>query len=526
MRTKHLLITVTLLSSIWLSSCGATGPDPAPPQPTDNPSLAQDLPQATAIPDANEPAESIVEDVAEPTDATPTPVPPATVGEDIVSNQVTAGEGQAGITAFSAPADQVIRIEAVSIDGQGAFEVSVRDKFDSLLASVGTEPLQSAVTLSELRLPYDGDYDVVVNSVDSIQTIDITVSVLDGASASGQLTAIGDSIDAAVSEANQFHVYSVSLTEADIVDLGAVATNTEPLTRDLDLRMSLFGPDGALVTSVDDVTPAADLNAVLEGFVVPVTGNFVAVVSNVDGTVGDYQFRLRSADAAAEVPADVVYNAEYTVRFTDGDNLVAAFDGTIGDVLEIAVTDVDFGLDVATYLYNPAGQVIAFASNANAAGSEIIPEIQLPYSGRYTLEIEPVGNGEATFALLPLTVQELTGGGVFGEEAEGSRLGEFQDESVFHMYQFNATAGDTVNIEVINNAEEPVGFSSQPSLDIGFALLAPNGEQLAFADELDPETNVDAALNDFVVDQTGSYIIVVYAFAGGEGRYELFYSRN
>ncbi len=528
MRPKHLSAFILLAASTALAGCGGGANDQSVlPVATDSPSLAQDMPQATPLPDSNQPEPSIVEDVAEPTDATPTAVPSASVGDAIVMEQITVGEGQVGISSFSSPADQVIQVEAVSISGEGAFEISVRDRFGSLLASIAPEPLQSSVLLSELRLPYDGNYDILVYSPEAVQTVEVTVLVLDGATSSGTLSNLGDSIDAAMTEINQHHVYNLSLTEADIISLGAFAVDSEPLTRDLDLQLTLFGPDGALVTFVDDVVPATDLNAVLNGLVVPSSGEYIVVVSNVEGTVGEYQLRLRSdTDAIAEDPPDVVYNAEYEVQFTDGDSLVAEFDGTIGDVLQIAVTDVAFALDVSIFLYNPAGQAIAFASNEGVARSETISEVQLPSTGRYELEIIPIGNGTATFTLLPLTVEELTGGGVFADEADGNRLGEFEADSVFHMYQFNATAGDVVNIEVINNNSESVGFSNQAGLDIGFALLAPNGEEIAFADDLDPETNIDAALNDFVLDQTGSYIIVVYSFAGGEGRYELTFARN
>lgn len=530
MRSKHLYFIITLFLALSLVGCGAAGGgDAPPPAPTDNPSLAQDLPQATPVPDSSAPDEVLVEEVEEASDATPTAVPPAATGETIVNDQVTSGDGQLGITSFTSPADQVVQIEAIAIDGAGSFEISIRDKFNSLLATVESEPLEPSVLISEILLPYDGDYDILVNAVDTILTVEVTVSVLEAPSATGTITEIGESIDASITEVNTFHVYDVTLTEGDLVSLGAVAADAELLAPDLDLKMSLFGPDGALVTDIDDAVPASDLNPILNAFAVPQSGDYVAVVSNVAGSAGDYQFRLRSdAEAmAAEDPPDVVYNSEYEVLFTDGDNLVAEFDGAIGDVLQILVDDVAFGLDVAVYLYNPVGQVIAFASNDGTGRAETITEVQLPYTGRYELEIRPTGNGTATFAILPLTIEDLTGGGVFGEEAEGSRLGEFTEESAFHMYQFSATAGDAVTIQILNdNQASPNTFSNQLGLDIGFALLAPNGEQVTFADDLDPETNVDAALEDFIVEQTGSYIVVVYSFTGGEGRYELTYSKN
>jgi len=527
LRIRLTASAILLLVTMALGACSGGAPQV---DPTDNRSLAPDTVPEVEPQDIGDSEPDAVE-IESADDATPTSVPEAGAGEVIVNEtlSISAPENAGDSTQFTSPAGQTIRVRTRLTDGTGLYEVNIRDKFDNFVATLQSTEGETEAVISELTLPFDGQYDILVEPIEGTLSVELIVTVLGGPSGGGPLGGIGESLTSTMAEPYQFHLFTFSLTEGGVVTIGAVALEDTPLARDLDLKLSLLGPDGTLVAQVDDVAPAADLNAVVEGLIVPLSGEYVAIVSNVNSTTGDYQFRLQSdtEGAASEGDADIVYNAAYQASFTDGDSLTVSFNGTIGDVIQVEVTDIGANLDLDLYVYGPFDQIIGFAASSSVGDEEVLNELQLPYTGQYQLELRPAGFGNGAFTITRLDVESLTGGGVFGDEASGTRPGQMNARNVFHMYQFNGSAGDTIDIIVtdLNVQPTPQFGSNQTNLDVGFAVLAPNGTQLAFADSPPEDEPVDAALENFRLEQSGSYIIVVYSFSG-TGQYELSFSRE
>ena len=176
-------------------------------------------------------------------------------------------------------------------------------------------------------------------------------------------------------------------------------------------------------------------------------------------------------------------------------------------------------LKVDLRVYSPFNQVIAYAIDADYGQDSAINEMQLPYSGRYRVEITPHGTGQASFHLKRLAPSDLTGGGVFGDNPSGTRSGRINASDVYHYFQFNANGGEKITLRITST--NIVG-----ALDMGFAVLGPDGQQVVFADDSQGSNPLDPDLEKYQIEQTGTYTIVVYSFTDALGTYELSYSRE
>jgi hypothetical protein len=244
------------------------------------------------------------------------------------------------------------------------------------------------------------------------------------------------------------------------------------------------------------------------------------IVNDVGSAIGAYTFSITSdtTPPEAEGAPSIVYDSEYRADLVEGSNLNATFDGGVGDVLRIEVFNLDPEVDVDIYLKSPFGQIIAYAISANQGEAAAINEVQLPYAGRYQLELKPRGAGQASFRVGQLTTG-ATGGGIFGDELTKALPGSFSQPNVFHVYQFNASAGDKITLAVYS-------VNQEGQVDVGFALLGPNGLQLVFADDSTGDNPPDPELVDYEMTQTGVFTVIVYSFTSATGTYELEYSRK
>ena len=141
--------------------------------------------------------------------------------------------------------------------------------------------------------------------------------------------------------------------------------------------------------------------------------------------------------------------------------------------------------------------------------------MQLPYSGRYRLELRPTGSGEAAFAVTRLPSDQLSGGGVFGESTRETRSSEFSAPNVFHYYQFTAVPHDVISVSI----DLPEGSD----LILAMALLSPAGQEIAFVES---GGDLSFGLSSVDLRQTGTYTIIVYALNSTEGLYDLTFVRE
>lgn len=448
----------------------------------------------------------------------PTPQALYTPGSIILdSSQTVSLEGGPVELSFDSPARQVIRVDVNAIGGALRYELQLLDKFNNALAHLESRSAEASESIAEFALPYQGAYRIILMPLEGAGTRQIVVTALDAPSGGGTQAALSSWATAAVMAGHVYHTYAFPLAEGQVVTLAArAATPGQP-----DTHLDLYGPDGRLLAQADDALPGEDLDAVLAGFVAPLGGEYVAIITNLADTRGEYRFAVTPDDVPppAEGEADLVYDREYRAAFYEGSLLNLTFDGTVGDPLRIEVYAPDPSVDVDLRLYSPFGQVIAYALDNGSGEGERISEMQLPYTGQYRLEFTPYGSGEASFRLEQLDPSTLTGGGVFGDELAATRTGRLEAPGTFHYFQFNAEAGDRITL--VAQSESSVGL-----LDLGFAVLGPDGRQMVFADDSTSENPSDPELRGYEVSLTGTYTVVVYSFNDAQGTYELRYERQ
>ncbi len=440
---------------------------------------------------------------------------PGTIILDTTQN--VSLEGGAVEAAFDSPAMQAIRIDVNAIGGTARYEWRLVDKFDNALAFLESDGTAQAEAIAEFTLPYAGTYRVRLTPLEGAGTRQVVVTALDAPSGGAAFSSPGETGDGALTVEHVYHTYTFPLVEGQVVSIAAqAATAGQP-----DTRFDLYGPDGRLLAQADDTTPGIDLDAVLPGFVAPLPGTYVAIVTNFAGTSGDYRFTVSAGDEPplAEGEPDLAYDQQVRAAFFEGSPLSLSFDGALGDPLRIEVFDVEPGLDLDVRVISPFGQVIAYAIDSGPGQSEQIREMQLPTAGRYWLELTPFGSGQASFRVVQLQPGDLTGGGAFGDEPSGRRSGTINAPGAFHTFQFNARAGNRVTLVVTSQ-------STSGALDLGFALLGPDGRQTAFADDSTGGNPADPELRSYSLTQTGVYTVIVYSFNNALGTYELEYTRQ
>jgi hypothetical protein len=432
------------------------------------------------------------------------------------TNPISAAQGDEIELVFDAAAFQVISLDSVLVSGTLDYELHLVDMFGNFLIMLESSPGITTETVPEFSLPYEGTYRIVLLPLTGEGSVQVKVTGLEAASGGGVISGLGESVGGMVGTPRIYHTYQISLDEGDVVTVAAKA-NVKGAP---DMHLVFFGPDGRYITDADDVSPPEDLDAIVSGYVVPASGTYTAIVNNVGAAIGAYTFQVASDTVPPEAQGDpdITYNNDYAVNLFEGSNLTVTFDGNVSDVLSIEVLfSADDEVDADIYLKSPFGQIIAYATGAEEE-STAINEVQLPYAGRYQLEMKPYGGGQASFRL-NLLATSATGGGTFGDELNKVLPGSFAQPNVFHFYQFNASAGDKISLVVYSANQDG-------ELEIGFGLLGPNGQQLIFADDSEGDNPSDPELVDYEVAQTGTFTVIVYSFNDATGTYELEYSRK
>ncbi|NDJ35148.1 MAG: hypothetical protein GYB64_10815 [Chloroflexi bacterium] len=478
-----------LISLVALAGCTAD-PEPTPIVVPTVPVAADETPLPTEAPLPE-----------------PSPVPDAEIlFQDTVI--IAAPESPVSDLSFDAPAGEVIRVESRVQDGGVSYRLELIDMFNNLLAAFTADTARQTAALDEFTLPYGGLYMLRLTAVTGSGAVEVTVLPLELASGGGPIEP-GGTAEGLIYAPDVYHTFQIALEAGEVVTIATRAQEGGAL----DTRFALYGPDGRLIAEADDIDQPVDLNARLAGFVPEITGTYMLVVGSVGQAEGDYEVVITrdTQPPEAQGAPDIQYGQTLQARFFEGDTLSLGFDGTIGEVIAVTVTNPDEDLDVDILVVSPFGQTIAYVARGLRGEPETLAELQLPYSGRYQLELRPRGEGTASFTVSQLSGDSLSGGGIL--RAGVPLAGRFDAPGVFHTYQFEGAAGETIALSVESFAPEDA------PIDPGFALLAPDGSQQVFVDDVGDA--LDPVLAGYTLSQTGTYTVMVYAFTDAVGRYEI-----
>jgi hypothetical protein len=426
---------------------------------------------------------------------------------------LSIGQTEGDFVAFEALAGQVIRVEVLPSGNPVRYDLVLIDRFGTALALVNLEPGQAAIPVTELSLPYDGEYRVVLTAIEGTGSVQVVVSAGDRATGGSEAAKLPVHASGEV-EPGAYHLYHFPLLVGQPVTIEAVASGAVSS----ELKITLIGPDGRISASPATSDDMQGHKVSLHGFTALASGTYIAVISTLDRAVARYTFAVTSdtEPPTPEGPPGILYNQPYRANFSDQSILKTSFDGVVGDVISVDIGQPPKELDIDIYLYSPFGQVIAFAITSPAGEGEVITEAQLPYTGRYTLELRPTGSGETSFQVIRMRADAATGGGSFGSSEAGQRTGVFAERNAFHMYQFNGTAGNHLTIVVA-----PV----DETLDIALSLIGPAGLQIAFDGSIEPGESEPKSMH-LTLTQTGNYTLIIYSLDGSFGSYDLEFTRE
>ncbi len=423
-------------------------------------------------------------------ETTPTPVPPVVTvvpatGDTLQPNVPLAGtlsaEQPTVSYTFTGTAGQSVTITLES----DAFDsyLTLQDAAGNDLATDDDSAGSLNARISDFALPADGVYTVVVNSFIGAAAGDFTLTLeMAGGSAvvptplPPVVTVVPATGDTLLPNVPLAGTLSAEQPTMSYTFTGAAGQNvTITLESDaFDAYLTLQDARGNVLATDDD--SAGSLNARITDFALPADGTYTAVVSSFAGSAaGDFTLTLETAGGSAVVPTPVP--PVVTVVPAAGDTLLPnmplagtltaeqptmsyTFTGAAGQRVTITLESTAF--DAFLILHDPSGTELIgdddSAGNLNAR----ISDFALPGDGLYTVLVTSFGGtalGDFTLTLetagsgvvVPTPVPPLVTTG--NEIAAGQIVsGELTDSQLSVTYRLVGEAGSAVSIMLNSEA--------------------------------------------------------------------------
>ncbi len=385
--------------------------------------------------------------------------------------------------------------------------------------------------ITNVQLPTDGVYSVLASGDGFVGTYEITLEtapeaypvtpIVDGG---GQVAAQpteaaivltptlvpgvtgGLLFDHVVTQGNidrpgGFDRFSIEASVGEVFTLAVVPDDG------VQLRIDLINPNGSVAAAVEQPEPDGEL--VIPNFVPTLTGTYIAFVTEIGETTGDYRISYgrgttREDVRQGETFADRQYNAEIARR---GVRDVWFLRLNAGDLLTASITRTAGTLDPVLEFVAPDGSVLFMADNATDATSAEIPTVRAPSGGLYQLRVKGTESNQiGAYSLVwryieaaPTPTPPLLVADLFAVD-------DTLPDQEFLYYPFQAYAGERVLIEV----EAAPGSG----LDAIVALVNEQGE--AFAEDDDSGGNLNPRLVA-QIPEDGVYQVRVGGYLSGGG---------
>ncbi len=219
---------------------------------------------------------------------------------------------------------------------------------------------------------------------------------------------------------------------------------------------------------------------------------------------------------ARPVSADgkLTYGQVVTGRITnDSFRTVYTFQGRQGDVVDITLSRTDGTLDPMLILMDDHSNILARDDDSGPGSDAAISSLELPRDGDYFVIVTRFGQerglttGGYSLTLVRVGLQGGTGAVLqFGD----SVVAELNNEHFQQVYVFRANRGDLIqaSMQRISGDLDPLLILA----DLDGAVLLVNDE-----DPASPGT-LDAAIRDFRIEKSGSYLLVATRFGREAGQ--------
>lgn len=443
--------------------------------------------------------------------------------------------------AYTGTAGETITVIARSLEAAGAIDTTLE-----VLAPNGTRlgynddhgsdlpnlaPFDSAVR--ELVLPETGVYTVRVTTFSGAGegSVEITAqsdlapaqvtTPVPGVTVTPDIRLTGetDTVRGEVPAGSAF-TFNFNGRANEVTTITAIAGTTG----DLDPRVALIGPDGAVLAENDDHTDAdsnlGSLDSRISGFILPANGTYSIIVSGFANTSGAFVLTVERAvegglsivTPVAPVSTPTASGEEQVIaaQIRANDTYTYELQGNAGDVYSIVVRGQG-NLDPRLIISDPDGFVIAENDDHRSSDRSLNPldskidSIILQETGTYTLEVTDYSGNAGSFEL---AITLLMTGAPLGPGVDDVSLGQTTQNEVYTM-TVDLNAGDfvTVTIRTVSGDLDPV-----------VSLLGPSGSLVA---ENDDHTDFDSTLGRYdsriqrmLISETGTYTIEVTGYSG------------
>ncbi|NDJ74773.1 MAG: hypothetical protein GYB65_00825, partial [Chloroflexi bacterium] len=339
---------------------------------------------------------------------------------------------------FSGAAGDYVTIEAYS--DYYLPVVELLDPAGNLLTSTDNTDYYYGALISVFNLPVTGEYTIVVrgyegDTVVGEYTLSLEQNVVQGA------ISIDESLEGTLSGTAQLYTFSGAADEMVTIELAA---------DDFDPYLTLYGPSGAELAYDDD--SAGDLNARIQFFTLPESGEYILQVQGYGEPTGNFTLSVASVEVIRVVDEPIAYGESATNALQNNTHTYL-FSGAAGDVVIISLDSDAF--DCYLELLDGDANQLTYNDDGGEGYNSRIGFYVLPYSGDYTILVRGYSDtalGDYTLTLTQVTEEPPVEDGpiAYGETVTGLLFG------VQHSYIFEGAADDLVSLDVSSPDFAPV----------------------------------------------------------------------
>jgi len=271
----------------------------------------------------------------------------------------------------------------------------------------------------------------------------------------------------------------------------------------LDTYLELYDEDEVLLAEDDD--SGGNMNALIADFRVATSGTYYIHVLPYEGQ-GDYHLGLEISEKPSG-GGEIRYGETVEGTLVGGNRHEWAFYGEEGDVVTIAMNEVDELQDCYLELYSPDDVLLTDDDDSGEEFDALIEYYQLPADGTYTIVASSASGMAGRYEL----VLEQTEMMVEGILVYGDVVSATLEPGKRHHWLFEGEEGDVVTISIMATDEE---------LDTYLELFAPDGVRVEEDDDGGGDSN--AEILEFELPLSGTYRIITRGYSDDDvGEYEL-----
>jgi hypothetical protein len=425
----------------------------------------------------------------------------------------TVEQGATDVWTFNGEAGRYVTVLLAPATDESDLTLTLLNPAGNTVQSIDNGYAGEEEQLVDILLEENGVYTLQVGEFfNEAATYQLTFTLAEESQlAGGGVLEIGQQVTAGLGP-DEEHVWTFLATAGQAVTL--IVT---PQDEQLDIILSLFGPDGRKLADWDEAFSGdPEIMSGPEGFELPITGEYRLVVEGFTGHGGRYTISLSEGGNSLSnfyEAGDLAYGDTRQETLQAEEAHAWFIEGSAGDRILILVRPVDSDLDLELWLLyanretQQLEELVIEDEFLSGEGESI--EYTLPGDGLYVaVVLEFFGEaGEYEISLLAESRSTLERAGdigygqtVTGTMAAGTRA----------AWSFNGRAGDVININLL---------SADRDSDFVIVLKDPAGNTAATVD--DTLSGEAERLFAFALTADGTWQIIIQEFFDDGGQYEL-----